>query len=647
MIGMLGRPTIRVGGGQRPIVIVRNYYPRAGTDARPASVRVVRSPAVEGVDFVVGALDTTRASGVYNNSMASLQARRVRGQTYWYIVESRRVNGKPRPIPLAYLGKADTLLARLQATETLRLHSAAHGAVAALWAAAQTLDIAGVIDRHLHASGRRRTGAARARTTPTAHDGLTVGQTLTLISIGRACHATSKRGFADWARTTTLGALAGTDVDRLTSQHCWDQMDQVPVDGLADMEREIVRRVLARLALPVDTLLFDATNFFTFIASTNARPTLPARGHNKQKRDDLRQVGVALLCSRHGDLPLWHQVYGGQVADATCFAEVLPAVRQRLVDLALDVEGLTIVYDKGNVSRANQTRVDAAHLHYVTGVTVASQRTLVTEANAQLAPVVLADGETVQAARLRRPVWGADRTVVVLQSERLREGQMRGILQHVAKAERWLATQADTLQRGKQRRDRARIQRDIDAHLRGRQHLRHVLQTQLTGEGAALTLTYQFDRGAFDALARERLGRVVLITDRHDWSTAAIIQAYHGQAHVEAVFGHLKDPVHVALRPQFHWTDQKLHVHVFTCLIGYLLARTVFVQAQQAGVPCASMEALLDALATVRRVTIARLPSGGKGRTHVTTQLEDVDPTLAPFLAKLGVSNDLVYTAGA
>jgi len=578
--------------------------------------------------------------------MASLQARRVRGHTYWYIVESRRVDGKPRPIPLAYLGKADALLARLQATEPLRLRSCAHGAVAALWAVAQALDIAGVIDRHLGASGRRRAGSARARTTPAAHDGLTVGHSLTLIAIGRACHATSKRGFSDWARTTSLGALAGTDVERLTSQHFWDQMDQVPVESLALMERAIIRRVLTRLALPVDTLLFDATNFFTFIASTNTRPTLPARGHNKQKRDDLRQVGVALLCSRHGDLPLWHQVYGGQVADATCFAEVMPAVRQRLVDLSLEVEGLTIVYDKGNGSRANQALVDGAQLHYVTGLTAASQHALIMEANAHLAPVEIPGGDPILAYRTRRPIWGADRTVVVVQSDRLREGQMRGILQHAARAERWLAQLADTLQRGKQRRPRVRLQQDVATRLRGRQHLAHLLHVEITGADPALTLTYQFDRAAFDALARDRLGRVVLITDRHDWPTAAIIQAYHGQSHVEAVFGHLKDPVHLALRPQFHWTDQKLHVHVFTCLLGYLLARTVFLQAQQAHAPYASMESLLDALTRVRRVTVARAPSG-KGRLRVTTQLEDIDPTLAPFLPALGVTEELVYTPGA
>lgn len=575
--------------------------------------------------------------------MASLQGRKVRGHTYWHIVESRRVNGKPRPIPIAYLGKADDILARLKASDAsdaLRLHSRSHGAVAALWALAQELDIAGIIDGQLAASGRRISGtdlsAAKAHLPPMSNDGLTVGQSLTLASIGRACHPTSKRGFAPWARTTTLGDLAQTNVERLTSQHFWDQMDQLPVEAIAPIEREIVSRVSARLTLPVDTLLFDATNFFTFIASTNSRPKLPARGHNKQKRDDLRQVGIALLCSREGGIPLFHQTYGGQIADATCFADVLPTIRKRLVELERDVETMTLVYDKGNVSRKNQKRVDGAQLHYVTSLTAASQHEFVEKANAQLTQVDLGRGETVFAYREQRSIWGAERTAVLVLSERLREGQMRGILQHVESALRWLSDLADTLSRGKQKRNRARIQRDIETRLRGRQHLREVLRFELNGDDPKLSLTYEFDQQAFDALAHERLGRVVLITDRHDWSTAEIIRTYHGQSHIEAVFAHLKDPMHLGLRPQHHWTDQKLHVHVFTCILGYLLVRTLFLRAERLHVPYASMESLLDALTEVRRVTVARSVTG-KRRMRVSTQLEQVDGALVDFLPALGV----------
>jgi transposase len=572
--------------------------------------------------------------------MASLQARRVRGNTYWHIVESRRVNGKPRPVPVAYLGKADDLLARLSAPEPLRLQSRSHGAAAALWSLAQELDIAGVIDAQLAVSGRRVTGAglaaAAANLPPLSNDRLTVGQSLTLVIIGRACHPTSKRGFARWARTTTLGDLSGANVERLTSQHFWDQMDQIPVEAIAPIEREIVSRVLARLALTVDTLLFDATNFFTFISSTNSRPKLPARGHNKQKRDDLRQVGIALLCSREGGIPLLHQTYGGQVADAACFAAVLPAIRQRLVELERDVESLTLVYDKGDVSRENQQRADSAQLHYVTSLTAASQHEFVEQANTRLAPVVLEAGETVLAYRERRKIWGAERTAVLLLSERLRDGQMRGILQHTESALRWLSDLADTLSRGKQKRSRAQIQRDIETRLKGRQHLRDVLRFELADNGPNLSLTYAFDQPAFDTLAQERLGRVVLITDRHEWPTAEIIRTYHGQSHIEAVFAHLKDPMHLGLRPQHHWTDQKLHVHVFTCILGYLLARTLFLRAQRLQAPYASMESLLDALTEVRQITVARSPAGKK-RMQISTQLEEVEGPLADLLPALGV----------
>lgn len=578
---------------------------------------------------------------VYNNTMASLQARRVRGHTYWHLVESRRVNGKPRPIPIAYLGKAGDLLARLQAADTLRLRSFTHGAVAALWQQARQLDLAGLIDRELLGTGRRLSGAslaaARPWQPPVKNDGLTVGQTLTLASIGRACHATSKRGFAGWAATTTLGELAGIDPERLTSQHFWDQMDQLPVESISGIERAITQQLLPELALPLDTLLFDATNFFTFIASTNTHCALPARGHNKQKRDDLRQVGVALLCSRQTGLPLFHQTYGGAMADATCFAEVLPAIRQRLLELHQDVAGLTIVFDKGNVSRDNQKLLDGSKLHYVTGLTVASQQALVEKANALLAPVVLPDGETVSAYRERGTIWGAERTAIVLLSERLRQGQMRGVLQHAASAQRWLEELAQTLRRGKQKRDRARLQRDIELRLHGRQHLGEVLRYELSGQDPKLALSYQFDQPAFDALARDKLGRIVLMTDRDDWSTAEIIAAYHGQSNIEAIFAHLKDPLHLALRPQFHWTDQKLHVHVLICILAYVLAWSVFRRAQRAGAPHASMESLLDALTLVRRVTVARSATG-KGPMRVSTQLEEIEPTLAAILPALGIT---------
>ena len=575
------------------------------------------------------------------NRMASLQAVHVKGNTYYRLVTCRRINGKPTPVLLAYLGKADDIAKRLEGADEARVRSWSHGAVAALYGLAHELRIPEVIDRHLSNSGRRLRPSCKTPgpLPPKMNDGLTVGQSLTLVAIGRACFATSKRAFAQWARTTTLPQMANVAVDRLTSQHFWDQMDQVPIELIEPIERDLIADVVERFAIPLDTLLYDATNFFTFIASSNGRCELPARGKQKQKRNDLRQVGVALLCSRQYGIPLWHRTYGGNVADATCFDHAFPAIEQRIADLHRDIESLTVVYDKGNVSRVNQRHLDTSRLHYVSALTVASQRELVDHANPLLAPVEIAQGEAVPAYRTRREIWGADRTVVVLCSERLRQGQMAGVMQHVAKAQEWLCQLADMLQRGRQRRDRARIERDIKDYLNGRQHLAEVIRFKLTGEDPHLALTHKFDQAAFDALARDTFGRVVLMTDHHDWPTADIIRAYHGQAAVEAVFAHLKDPAHVALRPQHHWTDQKLHVHVFTCVLGFLLANLLYLRARRANAPYASIESLLDALGRVRRVMIVRRSAAraGKRAERVTYQLEEIEPDIAPLLPVLGV----------
>ena len=561
--------------------------------------------------------------------MASFQIVTTKGHRYLRIVESFRdpVTRRPKLRVLRHLGRADDALHTLAQTEGLGLASHTHGAVAAAWQLAQTLDLGALIDAHVPP------GAG-----PALHDGLTVGQSLTLAAVGRACHATSKRGFAPWAATTTLGDLAGVDVPRLTSQHFWDQMHRVPLAALAAIETALVSRVLAHFALPVDTVLYDATNFFTFLATTNARATLPARGHNKQKRHDLRQVGVALCCTRgragEPAIPLFHQVYGGARPDVRVFADVLPQLRERFVALGGGLEGITVVYDKGNVAKHTQATVDALPVHYVAALTAASQRALIAEATPQLTPLALRPDDTVQVYRTRRLVWGAARTLVVLVSPRLQQGQRRGVEQHLATAVRWLDALQATLARGKQRRTRAALEAQIAERLRG-QHLRELLAVTLRGRGRALTLDYTVDRAALDRLERDWFGRLVLMTDQHEWTTAEIIGAYRGQSVVEGVFRSLKDPLRLALRPQYHWTDQKLHVHAFLCVVAYLLATLVHLTAVRDAGYTGSVDALFDDLATIRRVTVLR--PGATGRTRRSHQLETLSPLHARLVDALGI----------
>jgi transposase len=67
------------------------------------------------------------------------------------------------------------------------------------------------------------------------------------------------------------------------------------------------------------------------------------------------------------------------------------------------------------------------------------------------------------------------------------------------------------------------------------------------------------------------------------WSDKEILLAYRGQSYVEGTFRQLKNNEHLAVRPQYHWTDQKVHVHTFLCLLGLLLARIIEYEARRLG----------------------------------------------------------------
>ena len=118
--------------------------------------------------------------------MATLQKRISRGRAYWSIVESRRVNGKPRPVILEYLGTAETLLKRLTEGIPKKVRSYSHGAVSVMLDIAEELKVVQAINKHIKHKQLR--------------DGFTVGGSLLLAAIGRICQPTSKRNWHEgWA----------------------------------------------------------------------------------------------------------------------------------------------------------------------------------------------------------------------------------------------------------------------------------------------------------------------------------------------------------------------------------------------------------------------------------------------------------------
>src|SRR5664279_6095806 len=89
----------------------------------------------------------------------------------------------------------------------------------------------------------------------------------------------------------------------------WKAMDRLDETALAKVETELGRRIVTEFDLDLSGLVLDMTNFATYIDSTNPKAPIAQRGKAKQKRLDLRLVGLALVVTRDGGIPLLSHAY--------------------------------------------------------------------------------------------------------------------------------------------------------------------------------------------------------------------------------------------------------------------------------------------------------------------------------------------------
>jgi transposase len=269
-------------------------------------------------------------------------------------------------------------------------------------------------------------------------------------------------------------------------------------------------------------------------------------------------------------------------------------------------------------------------VHYVTAVRPSNHLALLSEAAGQLAEVCLSKGVAVRAWRSQRVVAGKQREIVVVFSPQLYEGQLRGLHQSMARSHRELE------EMGSRPRLNAETAKRKLEKIRGHQYLRSLLDYKIdTGQQGAMRICLWSDWQEYQRLVTRYFGLRVLITDRAEWSTAQIIEAYRGQSKAEAAFRDLKDPRMLSTRPQFHWTDQKLHVHAFMCVTAYLLVTLLHRRAAQKAAFEGSSRRLLEELAGVRCSRLIEM-TGRKGRPRVRLQIEEMDPAQRKLAEALG-----------
>ena len=568
--------------------------------------------------------------------MASVIKKIVRGKPYYYVAVSKRVNGQPRIVQQTYLGSVDRILSVFQqktAPEPVDAQPLDLGLPAALWQAA--LDSGAV-------------AALDAVWTP-PRQGPALSHFLLLAAFHRICHPGPKTKVAEWYQRTVLPRLWGFPASCFSSQAFWDRFDSIDVapvpapdepetdDELLAAQDGLLRAFRDRQLVSQRVLAYDTTNFHTWIASDNERSTLARRGRNKQKRNDLRQVGLSYALDATHGLSLMHHVYPGNVNDSRELPEALARIAGRLDRAGIPRETVTLTMDKGSAALDNTLALDASGLGWVAALpwnqapVALRQRPL-----ARLGPV--GQGQPgVQAVAERHLVHGAERLCVLQYSASYAIDQLHSVTDSLTKAMRKLhRLERDLAKPQPQLAPEARVRQRVRKAL-GHNYVPDLVQYELTAHDDHWELRFQNDPDALTQLYGKRFGRTVLVTSRADWSAAEVVAAYGQQQHVERVFRGLKGGGLVSWSPACHWTDSKLKVHAFYCMLGVSLLHYLHRRAHAAGWSEMTLEQLREELREVQQVDLVYAPEDQRSAPKVVSVRSSQSLTQQSLVQALGI----------
>src|SRR5438874_3496899 len=358
---------------------------------------------------------------MYYLEMPSIVGKRQGGQTYYYLVESARVDGKQRIVSQQYLGPAAEVIAKLtgaSAGEPVRSQHKRFGDVAAVWSVLADLDAVGLVDDVV----------ARY-----ANAGASVGTYLALAVLNRVVDPCSKRAFADWWATTSGPRWVKVDEQGLDHRRFWDAMDLLGDKDLAAIETQVYGGMIERYGLDLASVALDMTNFATYIDSTSERAPIAQRGKAKQKRVDLRLVALALVVTRDGGIPVVSHAYPGDRPDVTQFTTMLDELVVRYRLLVDSVESLTVVYDAGQNSHHNHEQVETAGIGFVGSLPPSDHPDLLDIPRSRYQPVDPDRFADLAAVDTTVTALGVTRRAVPAHSPALHAGQSRGLDQTLAK----------------------------------------------------------------------------------------------------------------------------------------------------------------------------------------------------------------------
>jgi len=523
---------------------------------------------------------------MYVLCMSYILKKRIKGHTYYYLAESRRVQGKPRITWQKYLGTAEKIQARfegMKAEESIaEIETFELGSIAAIDAIEKELGFEEIVDRIV----------------PKRRQGMSVGRYLSLIALNRAVEPKSKASLGGWLKTTAIGEYREIDWAALDSANFWDHMEKVKTEEIEAIGDEVAKKVVTTYDLSLDCLLYDTTNYFTQI-SPQTDSELARYTHSKAGKHELRHIGLALLCNRDEGIPLFHRVYPAHIHDSKVLNQLYSEMYDLLLSLKKGKEDMTLVFDKGCNSPENIERIDAGRIWFIGALSPYHHPDLCRVPLSEYQEINVTDEEDdpLSAYRTSLEIYGKERAVVVTYNPRTCRKKIHGMSRTILKTKIKLQALRRDLRTADGRTTAASVERKVDDIL-AESHIAPVFTIKVIFRSGSFQMSIRTNPLVLKEY-RARFGKNIIFTDHVDWGTEEIVRSYRDRYKIETAFRWTKDPAFIRWQPMYHWTDSKIRVHGLTCVMALLYLSLLHRKLKNAGLAI-SLDRAMEALRAIR-----------------------------------------------
>ncbi|MFW9882505.1 MAG: IS1634 family transposase [Candidatus Thorarchaeota archaeon] len=488
--------------------------------------------------------------------MVHLIKKKVNGNEYCYLQENVRINGKTKRLWQIYLGPTKRIqeYALLTKPEKLEYETVEFGADVALYNIAKKIKLIEVIDRH---TDKKRS------------QGLTVGEYILIAAINRCIKPYSKRMLSNWFRKSFLTGYFQISSEILNSQTYWNHFSYLNDDIYRKIEVELSKIILDEYNLDLNCVLYDPTNFYTYIQE-HENNELPAKGHSKEKRYDLNQVNLSLFCLRDGGVPLMYKVYPGNMNDPTHFKSIISEFTKRMTEIGASINEIVMIFDKGNHSNDAYKEINKSEMKFIASLRPSTQKDLIATPLDKFTMIKLkSTGKEVGYYHIKKELYKKERDIYVvfdprhykrvkLQFEKRLEKKIQSIKEYFKdrlNKKKWGSVD--------------NVKNKIESML-GKKLYNTIVKVDLKGGPGHLTIQLDIDETKRDEQFGV-MGKSILFTNCDNWAPELIIRTFREQYIVESAFKYLKNPKMIAVRPMYHYTDNSIRAHIFICILGLLL----------------------------------------------------------------------------